>query len=135
MVPEDAEPERLPDQAVVIRGGVMTHRNVASRFETSFRTDGVYDISVEASAYLDAVGIARWVRERDPGCERMPHSKFQESTAGAIRAAGAEVLLTEPPEGHHSIRFSAAPTDDEITALMGAFGQPQDNPVARPKEA
>lgn len=121
----------LPDHAVVVRGGVMTEKNLRSSFERSFREDGVYDISVWASAQLDADGIAHWVRQRDPNCEHLPHNRLQESTVGAIRGCGADVLLTEPPEGHHSVRFPVSPTDDQVEALMAAFDPPRRNPVAR----
>lgn len=109
----------------------MTEKNLRSSFERSFREDGVYDISVWASADLGADGIARWVRERDPSCEHLPHNRLQESTVRAIRACGADVVLTEPPEGHHSVRLPAPPTDDDLRALMAAFDPPRRNPVVR----
>ena len=112
----------------------MKPQALASGFEAAFRANGNYDISVEASAQLDVHGLVQWVRSIDPECEnRLPHNKIQVSTVGAIRAVGADVVLTEPPEGHHSVRFQVQPTDDDLTALMAAFEQPQENPVARPK--
>jgi hypothetical protein len=121
----------LPDDAVVIRGGVIKLENLGSAFETCFREEGVYDISVCASAELDAVSLARAVRASDPECKRIPHSRIQKSTVGAIRAAGADVLLTPPPEHHYSVRFEAAPTDKQLADLVAAFDEPQPNPVPR----
>lgn len=131
--PEPAtEPESLPDEAVVVRGGVMTTvQTLRSTVERCFRDEGMYDISVWASAELDADSIARSVRERDPSCEHLPHKRMQTASVGDIRNVGADVLLTEPPEGHHSIRFDACPTDDQLEALIQAFDPPQDNPAAR----
>jgi hypothetical protein len=128
--PDDAT-DAIPDHAIVVRGGVMTETNLRSSLERSMREDGVYDISVWVSADLDADGIAQWVRERDPGCEQLPHNRLQESTVGAIRACGADVLLTEPPPGHHSVRFSTRPTDGNLQALVAAFDPPRRNPAAR----
>jgi hypothetical protein len=129
----DSDPKAsgLPDEAIVIRGGVIKMENIGSAFEICFREEGVYEISVCASRELDAISLARWVRERDPDCKRIPHSRIQQSTVGAIRAAGADVLLTEPPPGHYSIRFQAAPTDKQLVALVAAFDEPQPNPVPR----
>jgi len=129
--PEEAA--RLPDEAVVVRGGVITPKGLASALEVSFREDGVYELSVCASAELAAHDLAQWVRERDPECQRLPHKRMQQSTAGAIRSVGADVLLTPPPEGHYSIRFDAVPADEQIAALVAAFDAPEPNPVPKGK--
>lgn len=108
----------------------MTLRLLRSSAEIHNRRYGSYDLSVWASADFYTHEIARLV-----GSEELPHTRMQVSTAGAVRAAGCEILLTEPPPGHHSIRFLAEPTDDELGALMKVFSTPRTNPVARKKVA
>jgi len=109
----------------------MTPRLLRAAVERSFLEDGSYTLSVWASETLDADGIARRVRDFDPGCQHLPHNQMQVATAARIRAVAQDVVLSEPPPGHHSIMFDARPSDTDLEALIGVFGVPQENPVPR----
>lgn len=124
-------PDRLPDWAIVVRGGIATEELLRAKFDDNFRKRGVHDISVSASAAFYAEEIAREARHlHDPA---LPHKKMQTATVGRIRAIGADVVLTQPPPGHHSIRFAERPSDSQIARLVATLlpGKGRPNPVAR----
>jgi hypothetical protein len=120
------------DDSVVVRGGSMTLEGLRERLDEDFEADGVYDISVWTFPDMDAEEIALRVREADPDCNHLPHNRMQSASVGDIRALGLEVLLTEPPPDHHSIRFPARPADNQLEDLMAVFDEPRHNPARRP---
>jgi len=125
------QPDPLPDWAIVVRGGVATAKLLRAAFDKCFDKEGRHDASVNASAHLYAEEIALEARELHKYA--LPHRRMQTATVGRIRAIGADVVLSEPPPGHHAIRFSERPTDSQldqlVAALRPACGRP--NPVAK----
>jgi hypothetical protein len=115
-----------PDEAIVLRGGVITVALVRATAERHFREKGSYEVSVFASAQLDVPTIILAAREHDQ--RAVPHKRVQVTTARAIRAIGCELVRDEPPPCHCSLKFAEAPSDDLLDALAGAFGEPMDNP-------
>lgn len=55
------------------------------------------------------------------------------STAGAVRAAGYGVRLTDEATAHVDIILPTPPSEQHWETLRSIFGPPQDNPVRRPK--
>lgn len=113
----------------MIRGGRATRETLRSALLKSMRDDQVLELSMFSFGEMDAEGIARRVRANDPNFERsdLPHPKMQASTCGQIRdilsgVDGGRFLLTEPPPGHHSVRFDDEPADEVLDALVDAFG-------------
>jgi hypothetical protein len=91
--------------------------------------EGAHTLSSWSFPGLDAPGVARAAKEVDP--TTLPHSVIRASTAGRIRAAGYELVATDPQPGHYSLMLPDPPTDDDWAALNSIFGEPQPNPVAR----
>jgi hypothetical protein len=56
------------------------------------------------------------------------HSDYRVSTAGALRAIGHELFLTNPTRKHYSLFFDTIPTQEEFDLLAAAFGPPVHNP-------
>lgn len=76
--------DRIPDEAIVLRGGRNRAEDV--RRGTGTHPSGVTGISVECDVGvpLDELGSA------------IPHGQVGMTTVGAIRAAGGDVVRTEP---------------------------------------
>ena len=104
----------------------MTAQLVRIAAEKSFRESGVYELSVFASTQLDIQGIVLAARQHDP--KALPHNRLQVSTAAAIRSTGCQLIFSEPPPGHCSLKFSSAPSDDDLEELSQAFDHPIPNP-------
>lgn len=109
----------------------MKLRSLRAGVDKAFKMRGHHDVSVWTFPDLDAAGVARRVRELDPSCEHLPHARMQAARVGDLRELGVDILLTEPPPYHHSIRFETRPADTNLEALMSVFSEPQPNPVRR----
>jgi hypothetical protein len=123
-VPDD--PERLPDEAVVVRGGLLSSESMDTSVNTHFDEFGEYALSVSCRPGLTADGIAQ-----EAG---IPHPKLRESTVGAIRAIGYDVLASEQHgPAHAEVAFSYPPGDADWEALQGVFGPARPNPARKAK--
>jgi hypothetical protein len=124
--------ERLPDAALVVRGGEMTLRNLRDSAEAEYGDSGEYALSFWASSELDVGGIVRAARAQGKltGDRNIPHGRVQVGTAARVRAAGFNLVPTPPP-GHCSLVFPNPPTDADLEAVMGAFNDPEQNPEGR----
>jgi hypothetical protein len=118
----------LPDEAVVVRGGVMRRKHIRVALCAALRKTGTPCLSVWSAPDRDADEVARLARAH--GEHYMPHSEMQTSCAGRLRAEGFALEPTGP-EGHYSLAVPQTPTDDDIDRLIGSFDAPRPNPVAR----
>jgi hypothetical protein len=118
---EDVSPERLPDDAVVVRGGLMIAADLVLGAQSHFDARGIYALSVFSVPGISADEIARGVP--------LPHSMIRESTTGRLRAAGYEVVRSPGPPGHADLMLPNPPTDDDWRALDAAFDPPRPNPT------
>jgi hypothetical protein len=116
----------LPDDTIVLRGGVMEARDLQVNAFTHYDEVGEYALSVFAVPGADLETTAR-VADR-------PNAAVRVTTAGRIRAAGYEVVSSEPPAGHADIRLPNPPTDADWETLRAVFDDPIPNPHRRPKE-
>lgn len=117
----DGPPDDLPDDAVVVRGGLMLPAGLALSVQSHFDTEGVYALSVFSVPGKTADEIVSGVF--------LPHSTLRESTVGRLRAAGYDVVSSPGPPGHADLILPNSPTDDDWQALDETFDAP------RPKEA
>lgn len=120
----DAEGEPLdclPDDAVVVRGGLMLPADFARGVQSHFDTEGVYALSVFSTARRTADEIAIAVP--------LPHPKIRTSTVGRVRAAGYDVVSSPGPPGHADLLLRKPPTDDDWRTLDRIFDVPRANPA------
>ena len=80
---------RLPDDAVVVRGGLNRPEDFVGKSEWHA---GVYGVSVEAAAGLTVAQLAA----------PLPHGRIGVTTAGAVRAAGGDVVPTPGRTPNHA---------------------------------
>lgn len=91
--------ERIPDEALVVRGG----RNQPDDLRRGTRThpSGVTGVSVECAEGLSLDELARAI----------PHGQVGVTTAGAIRAAGGDVVRTSGRSPHHATVVGLSPAE------------------------
>jgi hypothetical protein len=118
-VGSQASSDILPDEAVVVRGGMMELTTMKTNVMDHFYETGEYALSVWAIPDCDADNIARQCPIR--------HGKIRESTVGAIRRLGYDVALSGE-FGHADVKFAAEPTDEDYEALRAVFSAPRPNP-------
>jgi hypothetical protein len=96
--------ERIPDEAVVVRGG----RNLPAdlRRGTSTHPSGVTGASVECAEDLSLEMLAAAI----------PHGQVGVTTVGAIRAAGGDVVRTPGRSPHHATLIGLSP--EEASRLL-----------------
>jgi hypothetical protein len=82
--------DAIPDDALLVRGG----RNLPKDFQrgTATHPSGVTGFSVECDAGLSIAELAAAI----------PHGQVGVATAGAIRAAGGDVIRTSGRTPHHA---------------------------------
>jgi len=90
-------PERIPDEAVVVRGG----RNLPAdlRRGTNTHPSGVTGASVECAEGMSVEALAGAI----------PHGQIGVTTVGAIRAAGGDVVRTSGRSPHHATLIGLTP--------------------------
>src|SRR5437764_12820244 len=96
--------ERMPDWAVVIRGG----RNFPADLWRGTRThsSGVTGASVECAEGMSVEELAAAI----------PHGQIGVTTVGAVRAAGGDVVRTSGRSPHHATLVGLSP--DEASRLL-----------------
>src|SRR5258708_38255592 len=96
--------ERIPDEAVVVRGG----RNLAADLRRGTRThpSGVTGASVECAEGLSVEELAAAI----------PHGQVGVTTVGLIRAAGGDVVRTSGRSPHHATVVGLSP--EEASRLL-----------------
>ncbi len=89
--------ERIPDEALVVRGG----RNLPADLRRGTRThpSGVTGVSVECTEGLSLEELAATI----------PHGQVGVTTVAAIRAAGGDVVRTSGRSPHHATLVGLSP--------------------------
>lgn len=111
--------DRLPDDAIVVRGGVMEPRQMEINAYTTYDDIGEYALSVCSLPDADLDEILR--------VGRLRNGQVRVSTAGRIRKAGYEVVRSEPPPAHADLKLGRAPTSADWVALRDIFDPPVPN--------
>lgn len=96
--------ERIPDEALVVRGG----RNQPEDLRRGMGThpSGVTGVSVECAEGLSVEELATI----------LPHNQLGVTTVGAIRAAGGDVVRTSGRSPHHATLVGLSP--EEASRLL-----------------
>jgi hypothetical protein len=96
--------ERIPDEAVIVRGG----RNLPEDLRRGTRThpSGITGVSVECAEGMAVEQLAA----------ALPHNQVGVSTAGAVRAAGGDVVRTSGRSPHHATLVGLSP--EEASRLL-----------------
>lgn len=113
----------LPEDAVVVRGGLMDRDLTISNAHDEFKESGIYGLSVWSVPELDAADIIRLARSH--GSIYLPHAKFRQSTIGRLRPYA---LHQDIPEGHYLLKLPTPPADSDWDALERAFDSPEASP-------
>lgn len=61
----------------------------------------------------------------------LAYTKIRETTVGALRAAGYDVIPDEPPPTHALIVLRRVPADEDYRVVSEVFGEPRENPAVR----
>jgi hypothetical protein len=80
---------RLPDDALVVRGGLNTPEQIAEKIGT--HPSGVVGVSAESAPGLTAAELAA----------NLPHGQVGVTTVGKIREAGGDVIPTRGRSPNH----------------------------------
>lgn len=117
---------RLPDDALVLRGGVSSEKSIRRALEKTHRRTGHWAVSGAAGVDIDVETLL--------GVYPLPHASIRQTTAGVLRDNGFEPVPTGPP-GHCTIFFpvrreSPRVTDDLIYRFRDLLDPPEPNPVA-----
>lgn len=97
-------PNRLPDEALVVRGG----RNTPEQIEAGIgqHPSGVVGVSVESAPGLTVAELAA----------NLPHGRVGVTTVGKVRAAGGDVIPTSGRSPNHATLTGLPPA--EISRLL-----------------
>lgn len=112
---------RLPDEAVVMRFGLSTPETLHKTALAHHDKAGDFAISARSLPGATADALAKV----EP---RMGHAKLRETTVGALRAAGYDVIRDEPPPAHALIMLPRLPVDDDYVVVSATFGPARNNP-------
>ena len=90
-------PERIPDEALVVRGG----RNRPEDIErgTGTHPSGITGVSVESAAGVAVADLAKLI----------PHGKVGVTTVGEVRKAGGDVIRTTGRSPYHATLTGLTP--------------------------
>lgn len=113
----------LPDDALVVRGGLSSTRSLQSNARKSHRRTGHWSVSGAAGIDIDLATLV--------GVYPMPQKSLRYTTAGALRREGFDVTLTGPP-GHCTIWLPVAPDDPLDTELLEVLRSLLSDPVPNP---
>lgn len=109
----------MPDDAVVVRHGVMLLGDLRRAAQAFYDIYDAYGISVHAHETLSVDDLAS-------SCP-LQHARLCASTAQRVRAAGFEIAFTFSGN-HATIKLPGKPTDALLKRLRDAFDGPRDNP-------
>jgi hypothetical protein len=119
-------PALLPDEAVVVRGGLSSPmtlaKNALGHHDDPANVRGDFAISACSLPNMSAEDLAR--------IGQVPHPRIRETTVGRLRAAGYDVIRDEPPQGHALIMLPRLPTDRDYVTISALFDPPRLNPLS-----
>jgi hypothetical protein len=96
--------DRISDEASVVRGG--RNQPADLRRGTGVHPSGITGVSVECAEKMSVKDLAA----------SLPHSQIGVTTAGAIRAAGGDVVRTTGRSPHHATLVGLSP--EEASRLL-----------------
>jgi hypothetical protein len=120
--PDEEEEARLLDEAVVVRGGLSTAETLSKTALAHYDVYDEYAVSVRSAPGMTADELA-YVKPP------LPQQNLRETTVGALRQAGFDVVRDEPPPKHALIMLEPVPTDDDYLRITAIFGTPRANPA------
>jgi hypothetical protein len=123
---EDAEGS-LPDEAVVVRGGLSTPDTLHKSALAHYDAEGVFAISARSLPGMTASCLAHI----EPA---LPQRRLRATTVGDLRAASHDVIPDEPPPAHALIMLPRVPADEDYVTVSATFGEPQENPAYRKED-
>ena len=124
---ERQEDDELGDEAVVVRGGLSTAETLFRTAIAHYDAEGEYAISVRSAPGMSADELAK----ADPP---LRHAQIRETTAGAVRQAGFEIVRDEPPPMHALIKLGSVGADDDYLRITAIFNAPRPNPALTTEE-
>jgi hypothetical protein len=96
--------ERIPDEAIVVRGGRNRPEDIQRG--TGTHPSGVTGISVECAVGLTIEALAATI----------PHGQLGSTTVGEVREAGGDVVRTSGRSSHHATLTGLPP--QQISDLL-----------------
>jgi len=117
---------RLPDEAIVVRAGIMELRDLRKNVEDHYVTVLTEEAREEwaMSVYCIPDKSAEYIAQK----ARKLNPKMCVSTVGEIRAAGYDVRSDWEEDGHSNVMFDTQPDDKDLLAVKSAFSDPVPNP-------
>ena len=91
--------DKVPDEALVVRGGQNRPEDIERG--TATHPSGVTGVSVECAAGLPVEELAKPI----------PHGQVGVTTAGAVRAAGGDVVRTSGRSPNHATLTGLTPEE------------------------
>jgi hypothetical protein len=101
----------------------MEPRTMETNAATHYDEFGEYALSVWSLPGADVATIA--------AAANLPHSVIRVSTARRIRAAGYELVRSEPPPSHVDLKLPNPPTSQDWETIRSIFDEPITNPYRR----
>ena len=127
-IEEKLRPQDIGDDTILlIRGGPLDDEKLVEHAERQMRDFSLRGAPM-ASISVDGL-VAGWTVELVLRERLWSRSQFATATAGAVRAAGFEVLPTHDAP-HFDVVFVEA-TLAEAGRLLDVFGPPEDNPFKK----
>jgi hypothetical protein len=115
--------EELPDDAFVVRGGMMTVENLRTNVEAHFDEHQEYAVSVFSVPGMEIQELALLANR--------PNRQMRVSTCARIRSLGYEIVRSEDEgPGHADIKLPEEPTDEVLRQIADAFDEAEPNPAA-----
>jgi hypothetical protein len=113
--------EPLTDETLVVRGGLMAIGSLRNAIRTAHAFLGSYGLSFYGENGLTVEQICFEAQLR--------HGRVRVSSVGRLRSAGLEPFRSGS-RPHLTVRYETEPTDEELVALVGLFGEDIPNPYA-----
>lgn len=131
-VPEPESPAELPEDAVVVRGGLMDRQQTIEKAASARPIWGTNGLSVWSVADLSADEIVQLARTyedlaADPPKRYLPYGQMRVSTVGQLRARGFG-LLPDSPFGHYLLAIPTPTAESDWDALQEEFGPAEKSP-------
>lgn len=114
--------QRVPDDAIVLRGGVLDIRDIREQAEDEFRRCGTYSISTVCAPGRTLEETAR--------IGRRPNRLIRKTTAGRLRERGFKVAPPQLEISHSNLIMAEqrTVTEEDWSRLDAAFDEGEDNP-------